>query len=445
MSITRVDLGMIGSTGLVRHSGMIGEEFQPELQGQLGRRILKEMRETDPVVNAIMFAIEMLMREVPWHVNPATTDPEDQMIAQFVEECLYDMSASWNDTISEILSFLTYGWSYFEIVYKRRNGPSTDPTQRSRFTDGRIGWRKFSIRAQETLWKWAFDDEGGIQGMWQADPYTYAAPVLIPIEKSLLFRTTVTKGSPEGRSVLRGAYRPWYFKKHVENIEGIGIERDLAGLPMMEVPRSLLQTNASDVEVALRQHLEKVVQNIRRDQQEGVLVPSDRDDKGNPYFKLTLLSTGGTRQFDTDKVISRHDQRIAMVVLADFILLGHENVGSFALSSDKTALFATAIGAWMDHIKEVVTSHAIPRLLKLNGLPTDRVPEIAHGDIESVDITKIASFLQSLAAAGAPVFPNPELLRELYDIAGLPAPVEEDNSTPTTTDVIEGSTDEPDV
>lgn len=33
-----------------------------------------------------------------------------------------DMQDTWSDTISEILSFLTYGWSYHEIVYKVRAG-----------------------------------------------------------------------------------------------------------------------------------------------------------------------------------------------------------------------------------------------------------------------------------------------------------------------------------
>jgi hypothetical protein len=36
-------------------------------------------------------------------------------------------------------------------------------------------------------------------------------------------------------------------------------------------------------------------------------------------------------------------------MLAEFVLMGHENVGSFALSSDKTALLAVALGEFVDH------------------------------------------------------------------------------------------------
>jgi hypothetical protein len=61
-----------------------------------------------------------------------------------------------------------------------------------------------------------------------------------------------------------------------------------------------------------------------------------------------------------------------MTMLADFVLMGHENVGSFALSSDKTALFAVALGGWLDGIRDIFNLHAIPRLVAINGWPTDR-------------------------------------------------------------------------
>ena len=61
----------------------------------------------------------------------------------------------------------------------------------------------------------------------------------IPMSKALLFRTKSRKNNPEGRSILRNAYRSWYFKRRIQEIEGIGIERDLAGLPVMHGPEGL--------------------------------------------------------------------------------------------------------------------------------------------------------------------------------------------------------------
>lgn len=85
--------------------------------------------------------------------------------------------------------------------------------------------------------------------------------------------------------------------------------------------------------------LQTQVRNIRRDEMEGVVLPDG--------YKLELLSTGGSRQFDTNAIINRYDNRIAMTVLADFIFLGHEQNGSWALSSDKTELFSMACGAFL--------------------------------------------------------------------------------------------------
>jgi hypothetical protein len=40
-----------------------------------------------------------------------------------------DMSHTWDDMISEILTMLVYGWSWHEIVYKKRVGPVGDRSQ----------------------------------------------------------------------------------------------------------------------------------------------------------------------------------------------------------------------------------------------------------------------------------------------------------------------------
>ena len=145
------------------------------------------------------------------------------------------MQDTWTDTISEILSFLTYGWSFHEIVYKRRMGNTKNPTTKSKYTDGLIGWKKLPIRAQETLYRWEYDNEDNLLGMTQMPPPDFGT-YTIPMSKALLFRTKSRKNNPEGRSILRNAYRSWYFKRRIQEIEGIGIERDLAGLPVMHGP-----------------------------------------------------------------------------------------------------------------------------------------------------------------------------------------------------------------
>ncbi|MHB9004800.1 MAG: phage portal protein family protein, partial [Coriobacteriia bacterium] len=243
----------------------------------------------------------------------------------------------------------------------------------------------------------------------------------IPLEKCLLFRTTTRKDNPEGVSVLRKAYREWYFKRHLESIEGIGAERDLAGLPVMYVPAEMLREDASPQDKELIEYCKGLVTSIRRDEQEGLVLPGDNDpESGKPMFRIELLSTGGQRQFDTDKIITRKEVRMAMTMLADFLFLGQNKVGSFALSSDKTEMFSFALGAWMDGICEVVNP-AIRKLLRLNGWkPVKAPPRLYHGDIETVDPKAWSEFLNNIATAGGPL--TPEIFAHIYEKVGLPVP-----------------------
>ncbi len=412
----------IGSTGLQRYGGWVSEEWLRDLQGARGIKVYKEMRDNDPVVGAIMFALKMLFRQASWYIEAGGTTSQDEEAKAFLESCLDDMSMSWHDTITEILSMLVFGWSYHETVYKLRQGDGRDPSRRSKYNDGRIGWRKMPIRAQETFYEWMFDEkDGGVNGLRQMPPPDYWIRE-IPIGKSLLFRTESNKNNPEGRSILRNAYRSYYYRKHIEQIEAIGIERDLAGLPVAEVPPALLSIFVSEDEKKVLADIKKMVTEIRRDKSEGVVFPSEFNPDGTKTgYKLSLLSTGGRRNFDTTAIINRHDQRIAMTVLADFILLGHEKVGSFALNSSKTVLFSTAIGAFLDGICEIFNTHGIPRLFALNSFQglTD-LPKLKHGDVEAPDLVELGNYITSLSGAGAQLFPDDDLENYLRGAASLP-------------------------
>jgi phage gp29-like protein len=428
--MARPDLNELGSTGLRRSGGTVYEEFLSSLRGIRGARVYREMADNDPTIGSMLFAIEKVITRLEWRVDPYSDDsadgdisPEDKEVAAFVESCLHDMSDSWDQTLSQILSMLVFGYSYHEIVYKIRGGDNKDPKRKSKFDDGKVGWRKLPIRSQETLFRWEIDDDGGIQAMIQVDP-SQGGIHTIPIEKALLFRTTTQKNNPEGRSLLRNAYRPWFFKRRIEEIEAIGIERDLAGLPVAFIPPEYLSSSATPDQQTVLNAITTIVQNVKRNEQEGVIFPTMYDEQGHKMFDLQLLSSGGSRQFDTDKIIQRYDQRISMSILSDFILLGHDRVGSYALGGTKMDLWSMAVDSIAKNIAEVVNQYAIPRLLKLNGMDVSRAPFLTYGEVSHVDLTEISDFIMKLAQAGI-LAPDPKLEDYLRDLAGLP-PAEHD-------------------
>ncbi len=413
MSENNFEFIEVGSSGLKRSGGYINEEFLPQLQGAKGLKVLREMADNDPVVGAMLYAIDKVITRLDWHV-----EGEDERTKIFVQESLDDMSDSLDSTLQNILSMLVYGWSFHEVVYKIRGGLTGDSKTNSRYSDNRIGWRKWGVRAQETLQEWMIDPDGGIQGMVQMDP-SGGGLHRIPIEKSLLFRTTTNRNNPQGRSLLRNAYRPFFYKRRIEEIEAIGIERDLAGLPMAYVPPEFLSPTATAQQKAVLQTVTEIVQNIKRNEQEGVVFPAAYDTNGNRVFDLTLLSASGSRQFDTGAVIQRYDQRIAMSLLSDFLLLGSDRVGSFALGSTKVDLWTLAVDSIAKSIAEVVNQFAIPRLLKLNAMRTDKMPYLTYGSVSSVELPEVAEFVSKLVTAGV-LTPDHELESYLRGLADLP-------------------------
>lgn len=406
-----------GRTGLRQYAGILYEEYETKLQGRRGVEIYTEMAESDSVIGSMLFAVEMLLRQAKWSVDPGGDTKADEEAAEFVKSCMNDMSSTWQDTISEIITFITYGWSWHEIVYKRRMGENADPKLHSKYDDGLIGWRKLPIRSQDTLWQWNFSEDGELVGMTQMAPPDFSVRT-IPKSKSILFRTKSRKDSPEGRSILRNCYRDWYFKRRMQEIEGIGVERDLAGLPMITPPEGVNIWDQSDPDMVQQlAYATQLVQNVRRDALEGIVVPFG--------WQFQLLNGGSRRQFEIGSIIERYDSRIAMTILADFVLLGHQEAGSWALSSDKTEMFAMAIGTYMEIICEAFNAQAIPQLMELNkehfkGITEN--PKMVHGDIEREDVEKFANMVSGLVGAGV-ITPSDELAKEVCRRVGLPEEV----------------------
>jgi hypothetical protein len=109
-----------------------------------------------------------------------------------------------------------------------------------------------------------------------------------------------------------------------------------------------------------------------------------------------------------------------MTVLADFILVGHQGTGSYALHTDKTGLFRASMNSISSSIADVFNRYAIPRLFEVNGWKVEQLPKLIPGDIDPPDLTQLSQFMGQLTTAGLQWFPDPELEKFLRDAARLP-------------------------
>ncbi len=400
------DFVELGGTGLQQYGGVLAEEFRPALQGDRATATWKEMGEEDPTIGGSLLTVDNLVRQVPWTFEPARdSGSEGQRWADHCQSCLDDMSMSWPDTVSAVFSMVQYGWSFFNVPLKRRDGEQpyrpddANAKPNSDFDDGLVGWRGLMERSQDSKLRWEFDAQGKVRGMWQQ--VQGGAPVLIPIERSALFRTTARKGNPEGRSTLRSAHRPWYFLRRIEEHEGIGIERDLAGLPIAYVPPNMLSSRASVEEKAAVAAIKRMLANVRRNANEGMLFPLEYDADKNKKYVFELVSSGSRRQFDLNTVIMRKRQEMALCLLTDWLLIGHENVGSRSLGETRFDGFAQALAAWTQSVAGVFNAHLTPRLMRANGVSPKLTPRLRAGKVEQVDIERFAGAWSQLISSGA--------------------------------------------
>ena len=429
-----------GSYGLRQYSGYTREEFLRALQGREAARTYREMGDNSAIVGAVLFAVIQLMRKVTWRVNPVSDKPEAQQEAEFVESLMEDMSHTWDDFMVESLSMLRFGYSIHEIVYKRRMGQKPTPTAddpdppRSRFNDGRIGIRRLPIRGQETVLRWFMDPNGQIRGVRQQP---WVGPLIdIPIEKMLLFRPMQHKNNPEGFSILRTAYRSYYFLKRMEEQEAIMYER-FSGFPVLSVPSALLLAAANgdaNAKAAVDTY-KNIITNVRVDEQMGLLKPSDhyQNEDGSfsqaEMFKFELVTPTATRATNTiTTAIDRYKMDILTSVLADFVALGHSSGmrGAQALGITKVDIFYQAIEGWLNSIAEVLNRHLLPRIWLLNNLDMDLMPQLVPDMAQRVDLDALGNFILHLSQAGMSMFPDFDLENYIRDASGLPNILEEE-------------------
>jgi len=418
---------ILGVAGDNTYNGQIrADEFLPELRGKKAIRKYREMRDNDSTIGAVMYATEQVLRDVDLKVMPANDSAEAKEEAEFVKSVLDDMDHTLDDHIAESLSNLSYGFAWFEVIYKRRNGPTErSDKKRSKYTDGRMGVRKIAIRAPWTISRFDVDQQtGDVKGIYQ-DGSGYNNSNYIPTRKSLYYRTTTINGDPAGRSILRNAYTSYEYVNNLQSIEAIAVERELAGIPVARIPAEYLSGDATAAQSGFVNNLQSILRDVKFNEQGYIILPSDTypDKDGAPtnqkLVDVELMSSSGSRNIDIDPIVRRYQHDIARSVLSEFLMLGGGNTGSYALSKSKTDLFLRALESYIQAIVDVLNKQLVERLWELNGLNYDLMPTIVAGDVAPHDLREIAAFLRNLNGADINVSDHPEVIQDLMDIAEL--------------------------
>ena len=419
------ELGAAGNYG--RDDQLRPDEFLPKLRGLNATRTFREMKDNDPTIGAILMAFEMLLRAAEFRIDAANESPEAEEAKLFVKQCFDDMEGTTDDFLAEVLTFLPFGFAVFEVVYKIRSGrKSDDPARYSQFDDGRYGIRKLAPRAQWTIDRFLTDENGAITGVRQSALSLKLGSVDIPASKMLHFRTSTVNNDPSGRSILRNAFTSYHYASHIQMIEAIAVEREMNGIPVGKIPSEYLGESASAAQQGFTNAFKKILRDVKFNDQGFILIPSDvyENDDGTktsiPMVEFGLVTAQGTRAIPTGDVILRHQQNIARSVLADFLMLGGGDTGSFALSKSKTDLFLAAASGYTEAISSVLNRQLLPRLWEINGFDPEVMPKVGFGEIAPVDLAELGAFVRDISGAGMPLFPDDDTENTLRRAAGFP-------------------------
>jgi hypothetical protein len=159
----------------------------------------------------------------------------------------------------------------------------------------------------------------------------------------------------------------------------------------------------------LRAQAEEIVASVRRDSNEGILLPYG--------WELKLLSSPSSRSIDISATIDRYDNRIAITMLSDIILIG-EKSGSFALADTKQSLLAGSLQAQVENIADEFNAHVVPMLFAVNSFPgITEFPKIVPSQIQTPSLQEVSLVLRSM---GLNIAGDQKLQNYLRHILSMP-------------------------
>jgi hypothetical protein len=388
-----------GSLGLYVASGRVYEEFLRRLLGSRGVDVYKEMYYNDPIIGGILGQFELRARQVKWKAKPVDSSPEAERVSAILNASLEEVTPAWTFIMSDALTFMPFGWSLFEVTYKAKNGM--------------VVWDHFGFRAQDTLYQWEFDSNLRAIAMIQRVLFQGTRTYRIPLDHAIHFRTKFHKGNPEGVSVLRTCYRPWFFKKVIEELEAIRVERDIAGIPVLKFVNEEFDISDPDNAEVVK-WAKWLVTGLHRNEMSGVVLP--------PGVSLDLL--GMPRGTDStsyiDGIIRRYNQAIAIALSAQLILIPFDGRFSAASAPVYQQLYFDSMDAWLSLLAEVLNREEKPRLLFWNGLEDyANKATLEPARISIGDKIAMAAFLARLVKSGI-ITPDRRLEEDIREDVGLP-------------------------
>lgn len=402
-----------GTTGTPNVGGyIVGEDYNPKLDGQAAMKVYDEMRRSDGQVQSLLLAIKLPLKSATWRVDPPNdAQPAERELADFCQACLFDVGAlrdSWSYVLDHLLLKLDFGNSVLERIWTLAG-------------DGKVRLKRLAPRLPPTIEQWILDPVTNelrqiSQQAWKNGQF---GMFVIDADRCVVSVNNREGDNYYGRSVLRSAYMHWFLKNQLYRIDAVKHDRYGVGVPeaildkdetftteeLSAIDRTL--KNLSAKERAFLRHSSKVEYNI--------LTPQG--------------STGGTADLMTS--VEHHNAMIARTALAGFMSQGEQKHGSYGMGSRLTDFFSNALESVADDTCNDLNLRVIKPLCDLNfPMQGRRYPHLSVANISDVDVKELTEALKTLGPHITPEDDLEDTLRKLLNLPALPSALRGRDRTP---------------
>lgn len=417
---------VLGTTGAVVIGGYLQDnELAPELQGQRRYQTYSDLLANVSIVAAGVRYFLNLVALASWKIEPPAGVAGAEEHAELFESMLYDMKTPWSRVTRRTAGYKLHGFSIQEWTSKRR-------------PDGVTGFYDVSPRPQVTIERWAVDEHGELEGVFQRAPAS-GEEIPLPRQKLVYAVDDALADTPEGLGLFRHLVEPSTRLREFQLLEAYGFQSDLAGIPIARGPlekideRVRLNKMTSAERKSALQPLRDFLRKRIKNPSLGLLLDSatyrGSDDAQTPsaipQWDVSLLqSSAAQSQAAMLAAIERLNRELARVLGVEGLLLGTDAQGSHALSRDKSQAFGLMVDSVLAEAGLIYEADLVGTAWRLNGWPDETKPTL-KADVSSFrSVEAVTKALSDMATAGAVLDPDDPVIGEVRDILGVSRPPE---------------------
>jgi hypothetical protein len=363
-------------------------EHVSELRERRGIRTYYDMARSDGTIRAALRILKTPIQGADWYIESASDSVIDRNIADFVANNLFEeLDTTWERVVEDCLRMLDYGFFPMEKVYK---------------IDGnRIKLERLAPIHPLDVQLWEYDPNGRVTGLTM-EPLTGIdrdiQPIHIPYSKLLMFVFEMEGSDLRGTSVLRSAYKHFYYKDILYKLDAIQKERHGIGVPCIKLP---VGYSKEDKEIA-----NELGRNLRTNERAFIVAPLS--------WEIGFAKIEG-QPVDCIPSINHHDQKIMQNIMATFTANKTEEMTKESLDTFYKSTRYIANGG----VAAVFNKFLIKELVDMNFLRKSGFPKLRVRRMGEWEDTRTMTFaLRNLVGAKfiTPDDPTEVFLRKLLSL-----------------------------